>query len=115
MNIKRGGIYLVNLDPTVGSEINKTRPVVVVSNEINNAYSNTITVLPITSNTTKIYPFEVYLSAGSGNLLHDSKVKADQIRTIDKRRFLRELGTIPPNIVDQINDAMLLHLGLTFL
>jgi mRNA interferase MazF len=115
MNIQRGSIYLVNLDPTVGSEINKTRPVVVVSNDINNKYSNTITVLPITSNTTKVYPFEVYLPAGSGNLLHDSKVKADQVRTIDKTRFIRQLGSLPASIVNQINDAILVHLGLTSL
>jgi mRNA interferase MazF len=51
MNIKIGNIYLANLDPTIGSEINKTRPVAVISNDINNKYSNTITILPITSYT----------------------------------------------------------------
>jgi len=54
MNINRGNIYLANLDPTIGNEINKTRPVVIVSNNISNQYSNTITVLPITSNIRKI-------------------------------------------------------------
>jgi len=55
MNIKRGNVFLVSLDPTIGSEINKTRPVIIISNDVNNKFSNTITVIPITSNTVKIY------------------------------------------------------------
>lgn len=84
MNIRKGEIYIASLDPTVGGEIKKTRPVVIVSNNINNKYSKTITILPITSNTKKIYPFEIYVAKGIGNLPKDSKLKADQIRTIDK-------------------------------
>ena len=57
MNIKRGSIWLANLDPTVGSEIRKTRPVVVVSNDVNNTNNNVVTVVPITSNTTHVYSF----------------------------------------------------------
>ena len=60
MNIKRGDIFLATLDPVVGREIAKTRPVVVVSNNVNNKYSGTVTVLPITSqNLNKVYPFEL--------------------------------------------------------
>lgn len=59
MNIKRGKIYLANLDPTIGGEIKKTRPVLIVSNDINNRYNLVVTVLPITSSIDKIYPFEV--------------------------------------------------------
>ncbi len=84
MNIKRGNVFLVSLDPTVGNEINKTRPVIIISNDVNNKFSNTITVIPITSNTIKIYPFEVFLKAGVANLPKDSKARTDQIRTIDK-------------------------------
>lgn len=60
MNIKRGNVFLASLDPTIGNEINKTRPVIVISNDINNEFSNTVTVIPITSNTIKIYPFEFF-------------------------------------------------------
>jgi mRNA interferase MazF len=98
MNIKRGNIYLANLDPSIGNEINKTRPVVVISNDINNQYGNTITVLPITSNTSKIYPFEVFIEKGTANLPKDSKIKADQIRTIDKTRLIKEIGSFPNEI-----------------
>jgi mRNA interferase MazF len=112
MNIKRANLYLANLDPTVGSEINKTRPVVVVSNDINNKYSNTVTVLPITSNTASIYPFEVLLTIRTGNLPKESKVKADQIRTIDKARLVKEIGSLSIGIMNEIESALKIHLQL---
>ena len=60
--IKRGFVYLVNLNPTIGAEINKVRPAVVVSNDINNQYAETVTIVPITSSRIdKVYPFEVYI------------------------------------------------------
>ncbi len=74
MIIKRGFIYLAALDPVVGNEIAKTRPVAVISNDKNNEFSGTVTVLPITSkNIRKIYPFEVLLGKGTGNLPKNSK------------------------------------------
>ena len=113
MNIKRGGIYLAALDPVVGREIAKTRPVVVVSNDKNNEFSGTITILPITSkNLKKIYPFEVILSKGTGNLPKNSKLKADQIRTLDKSRIVKFIGTLEKQEVDQIDKAIKIHLGL---
>jgi len=78
MNIKRGQIYLVALDPVVKKEISKTRPVVIVSNNKNNEFSGTATILPITSkNLQRIYPFEVLLPKGTGKLPKTSKVKTD--------------------------------------
>ena len=113
MNIKRGGIYLAALDPVVGREIAKTRPVVVVSNDKNNEFSGTITILPITSkNLKKIYPFEVILSKDSGNLPKNSKIKADQIRNLDKSRIVKFIGTLEKQEVDQIDKAIKIHLGL---
>jgi mRNA interferase MazF len=110
MNIKRGGLYVAALDPVVGREISKTRPVVVVSNDKNNQFSGTVTVLPITSKKVqRIYPFEVFLSKGSGNLPKDSKVKADQIRTLDKARLVKEIGELDQK---EIEKAMKIHLGL---
>lgn len=113
MNIKRGGIYIACLDPVIGKEISKTRPVVVISNDINNKYAGTVTILPITSkNLNKIYPFEVFLPRREGNLPKDSKVKADQIRTLDKSRIMSELGIIEFQYIKKIEKAVAIHLDL---
>ena len=113
MNIRRGEIYLAALDPVVGKEISKTRPVVIISNDKNNQFSGTVTILPITSqNFEKIYPFEVFLAKGSGNLPKDSKVKADQIRTIDKTRVLTQIGRLRANEIAEIEEAIRIHLEL---
>ena len=113
MNIKRGNIYLAALDPVVGREISKTRPVVVFSNNTNNEFSGTVTALPITSkNTSKIYPFEVFLPEGTGNLPKNSKVKADQIRTLDKTRLIKKIGELEQKDISEIERAMKIHLGM---
>lgn len=113
MIIKRGEIYLASLNPTIGREISKTRPVVIISNDINNRFSGTVTVLPITStNLAKIYPFEAKLPKGSGNLPKDSKVKADQIRTLDKRRIIKAIGLLDDESLVRIEIALKIHLGM---
>jgi mRNA interferase MazF len=113
MNIRRGQCYLAALDPIIGHEISKTRPVVVVSNNKNNEFSGTVTILPITSkNLQKIYPFEVLLSKGEANLPRDSKVKADQIRTLDKTRLAKFIGTLNEDQIEQVDKATRIHLSL---
>jgi mRNA interferase MazF len=113
MNIRRGQTCLAVLDPVVGKEISKTRPVVIVSNDKNNEFSGTVTVLPITSkNVQRIYPFEVRLPKGSGKLPKTSKVKADQIRTLDKSRIAKSMGTVGKEHMAEIEKAMRIHLGL---
>lgn len=113
MNIKRGDICIAVLDPVTGKEMSKTRPVVVVSNDKNNEFSGTVTILPITSqNLEKIYPFEVFFSKGKGNLPKDSKVKADQIRTIDKIRLRAHWGKFKKNEMEEIEKALRIHLAL---
>jgi mRNA interferase MazF len=113
MTIRRGEVHIAVLDPVVGKEISKTRPVVVVSNDVNNLYSGTVTVLPVTSgNLDKIYPFEVFLRKGSGDLPKDSKVKADQIRTLDKARLVKRIGKLRDNEIAEIEKAMRVHLGM---
>ena len=82
--MKRGEIYYANLSPTVGSEIDKRRPVLVVSNDANNRAANTVTILPITSNVTRVYPFEVLLNPEDSGLPKPSKVQAQQVRKISK-------------------------------
>jgi mRNA interferase MazF len=113
MNIRRGGIYLAALDPTLGREIAKTRPVVIVSNDQNNLYAGTVSIVPLTSKKTdKIYPFETFLPKGTANLPKDSKVKADQIRTIDKIRLVQFVGELPQKEMTQVDQAISIHLGL---
>jgi mRNA interferase MazF len=113
MNIRRGSCYLAALDPVIGREISKTRPVVVVSNDKNNKFSGTVTILPITSeHITKTYPFEVLLTKGTGNLPKDSKVKADQIRTLDKSRIVKFIGTLEKKEIHRIDKAIRIHLDL---
>ncbi len=113
MIIKRGFIYLAALDPVVGNEIAKTRPVAVISNDKNNEFSGTVTVLPLTSkNLRKIYPFEVYLAKETGNLPKNSKVKADQIRTLDKSRLVKLIGELGIKEVVAIEKALKIHLEL---
>jgi mRNA interferase MazF len=113
MNIRRGEIYLAALDPVVGREIAKSRPVVIVSNDKNNEFSGTVTILPLTSqNLRTVYPFEVFLSEGQANLPKDSKIKADQIRTLDKSRMVKRIGALNKKDLDAIDKAMKIHLAL---
>ena len=111
--MKRGEIYYANLSPTVGSEINKKRPVLVVSNDANNRAASTITVLPITSNITNIFPFEIELTLTDSGLPKASKAQAQQIRTISKERIAgRAVGRLGAAKMALVDTAIRLHLGL---
>ena len=110
--MQKGDLYWADLDPTVGSEIAKKRPVLLVSNDVNNRFSSTVSVVPITSNTEKIYPFEVRLLAGEGGLKNESKVKANQIRTIDKLRLGNRIGKLTDSRIRDVEEAILIHLGI---
>jgi mRNA interferase MazF len=109
---KRGEIYLVDLNPTVGAEIKKTRPAVIISNNLNNQHADTVTVIPITSSIGRIYPFEALLPAKACGLAKDSRAKCNQIRTIDKKRLVRCLGAAPKQTLVQIEKALLVHCGI---
>jgi mRNA interferase MazF len=113
VTIRRGEIYLVVLDPVVGNEIAKTRPAIVVSNDIGNKYSGTVTVVPLTSrNIDTVYPFEVMLPQHEGNLPKPSKAKTDQIRTLDKRRLVKRIGRLESDRMGQIEEALSIHLAM---
>lgn len=114
-NIKKGDIYLVDLNPVVGSEIGKTRPAIVISNDINNKYAETITIIPVTSSLSKIYPFEVFLEANKNlGLDKDSKAKINQIRTIDKNRLIQKIGFLTKNLIKDVEKAILVHFDIKF-
>lgn len=113
MTIRRGEIYLAALDPVLGREISKTRPVVVISNDKNNEFAGTVTILPITSkNLQKRYPFEIHLPKGTANLPKNSKVKADHIHTLDKSRMIKFIGALNEKEISRIETAVRIHLDL---
>jgi len=108
-----GDIYEVNLDPIVGAETGKRRPALVVSNDINNEFSQTITVLPITSQPArKLYPFEVLVLKDIAGLTADSRIKANQVRTVDKRRLIKLRGLLPSDYYSQVEKALKIHLNM---
>ena len=112
MKINRGEIFLTKLaQPNKG--VMKTRPVLVISNDIANQHSGTVTVLPITSrNLAKIYPFEIVLPQGAGNISKLSKVKTDQIRTIDRSNMVKFVGAVDEKTIQDIESALKIHLAL---
>ena len=95
----QGDIYLINLDPTMHTEAGKTRPGMIISINAMNRYSPRLIIAPITSNIGKIYPFEVFIARGEGGLAKDSKIMLDQIRSLDKKRLLKKIGTINQEIL----------------
>jgi mRNA interferase MazF len=110
---KRGEIYLVNFDPTVGAEIQKTRPALILQNDIANRHSPITVVAAITSQFEEpVYPTEVVVSMPEGGLSVDSVVLLNQIRSIDKRRLVRRLGAVRPDTMEQVDRALQISLGL---
>lgn len=97
--MKQGDLYLVNLDPILHTEIGKTRPALILSIDEMNVHLPTVLVAPISSNVQRIYLHEVFIPAGSGGLPKDSKIMLDQLRSIDKRRFIKKIGQVNREIL----------------
>ena len=110
--IRRGEVFLVNFDPTVGAEAKKTRPAVVVSNDINNAHSPIVSISPITSNVIKVYSFEVEIPSGLGGLKSRSKVMVNQTRAVDQIRLMKKFCRLPEPIMKEVDRALRLHYDL---
>jgi mRNA interferase MazF len=110
---RRGEVWLVSLDPTVGSEIQKTRPAVVVQNDHSNRTAQTTIIAPLTSRVRpKLYPTEVLISAGEGGCRLDSVVLLRQLRCVDRTRLIKKLGLVRSRTVESIDQALLITLGL---
>ena len=105
---KRGEVHWVKLDPTIGLEINKRRPCVIVSNDAGNEISKRVIVAPITSSVKHVYPFEVSVEIQG----RKGKVLLDQIRTVDKLRLSGRVVQLNKETIDQINRALKIALGL---
>ena len=111
--MKRGEIYYANLSPSIGSETAKRRPVLIISNDINNRVASTVTIAPITSNVIRVYPFEVFLQPDDSSLPKPSKVQVQQVRTISKQRISAlRVGCLNQELMQLVNAALKLHLAL---
>ena len=115
--MRRGEIRLVDLEPVRGAEANKRRPAVVVSNDGANLAAarlgrGVVTVVPVTSTTDRIYPFQVLLPASDTGLSDDSKARAEQVRAVAVERVGARIGMLPPNLSGALDEALRLHLAL---
>lgn len=118
--VSRGEIYTARLDPTEGSELQKTRPVLIVSNDIDNQHSPVVLVAPLTTHRAgRVYPGEVLLTQPEGGLAHPSRVCCTQVRVLDKRRLcdaagrpLRRWGRVSQEVMGAVNEGLLIALGL---
>lgn len=115
--MRRGDVVWVDLGPVQGSEASKRRPAVVVSNDGANRTAQSlgrgvVTIVPITSQTKNVYPFQVPLPARSCGLAKTSKAQAEQIRSVAVQRIGSTVGHLPTNLVARLDDAIRLHLAL---
>lgn len=115
--MRRGDIYWVSFEPSAGSEANKTRPAVIVSNDGSNRVvertrRGVVTVVPLTSNTGRVHPFQVLLDGPSCGLAADSKAQAEQVRAVAAERLRGRIGAVPATSLRRIDDALRVHLVL---
>ncbi|MBI2469080.1 MAG: type II toxin-antitoxin system PemK/MazF family toxin [Candidatus Rokubacteria bacterium] len=110
---RRGEIYLVGFDPTLGAEIRRTRPALVLQNDIANRHSPITIVAAITSQFEEpLYPTEVLVRAPEGGLAVDSVMLLNQLRSLDTPRLIRRLGRLGPAIMSRVDRALMVSLGL---
>jgi mRNA interferase MazF len=112
--VTRGEVVEVNLDPTVGTEVKKTRPCVVVQNDVGNRFSPRTIIVPVTDaeHVAKPFPVCVPLPRQTGGLTKDSVALCDQIRAIDESRIVRTLGRLTPAVMERVDAALKVSLGL---
>ncbi len=113
----RGEIRQVDLNPAQAGEADKLRPAIIVSNDGANTTAarlgrGVVTIVPVTSNTDRVYPFQVYLPSRECGLEIDSKAQAEQIRSVSVRRVGVHLGTVTPALVRKLDNALRVHLDI---
>ena len=111
---KRGEIYLMNFDPALGSEIKGPRPALILQNNVGNEFAETTIVAAITSHkiSTTVFPTSIHMPKGEGGLDVDSILLLGQIRTIDKIRLTKRLGSLSAARMSQVNKAAVISLGI---
>lgn len=106
--MKRGEVWWVEFDPAVGSEVRKTRPAVIISNDAANRHLSRVVVVPMTSNVDRQYPGEAIVTVAN----QSSKAMTDQIMAADKSRLKNQVGTVSKQDMKAIEDAILVHFGM---
>ena len=113
LEYERGDVWLASLDPVTGSEQGKTRPVVIIQNDVANEYSPVVIVAALTTAVgPKEYPTEVHVGVPEGGLKKDSVILLNQIRTLDKRRLIEHWGKLSPDTMTKLDDALRISLDL---
>jgi mRNA interferase MazF len=115
--MRRGEIRLIDLEPALGSEANKRRPAVIISNDRANATAErltrgVVTVVPVTSNVSRVFPFQTLLPADASGLCGNSKAQAEQIRSVAVERVGPIVGHVAADLMTELEDALRLHLAL---
>jgi mRNA interferase MazF len=107
-SIERGEVYWVNFEPSLGGEIKKTRPAIVLSNNAANIHLNRVQVVPLTSNTERLYPGEAYVRLNA----EKRKAMADQLTTVSKQRLGVKVGFLSQDDLGRVEAAVLVQLGI---
>lgn len=107
--MKRGEVWWINFDPSVGEEIKKKRPAVIVSNDISNKYLKRFQVVPLTSNVDRLYPSEAYVTLKNKRC----KAMADQLTTVSKLRFINKIGKLSKTDMEAVNKIIKIQLALS--
>ena len=113
VDIKRGDIFLANLQPVVGSEQGGIRPVLIIQNNLSNKYSPVVIIAAITSKEfSKEFPTNVFISNKDSKLPKDSTILLNQIRTIDKTRLAKKISSLDIHLMNQVNTALKVSLDI---
>lgn len=108
----RGDIFFVDFEPSVGAEIKKIRPALIISCNEANKHLRTVMVIPFSSKTANVYPFEVFVSSVDTGLEVDSKLKIPQMRAVDKARLKKYIGALHEDIIREVEKGIKLHLAM---
>lgn len=106
--MKRGEVWWINFDSSLGGEIKKTRPAIIFSNDVSNKYLNRVQVVPLTSKIGNLYPSEAYVTIAG----KQSKALADQLTTVSKLRLLNTVGSLSPSDLTAVESVVRKQLGL---